>query len=424
MRIVISFICMCLVAILLFSCSREEIAAPDYNQLAEQYLDTNYDSAIYYARQSLQQGLGDEKDYFSYYIIGHSFLKKEKLINASNAYQRSLNLIPNGDQYDADHGWIYFDLASICKSYGNYDLAIAYYENALDYCKPEDKAGVLYNLSNVYRKMRDFGTAQATIDKALQLANSFNDEARKIKIHYRIGQILSDQGQYDKARKTYEKVLALAGADREKHARYIGKANHNMGNTYLQEGRHDIALNWFEKALSTKTSEKERFVTYMDMGTSLQHLQQSKLALSYYRQAEAVFNKTEPSKDFIKLFNLMSESHHQQGNYDEGRRYSQLYFEKINEFIADKELMMEQLKAARFRENHDNLQAKLDLIRTLIWKNNLLTGAVAFLLLALSIAWWQKRKMRRMRKGVADSLSEITSLKMHIPSATGEDQKL
>ncbi|MEL6559668.1 MAG: tetratricopeptide repeat protein [Bacteroidota bacterium] len=424
MRIIFSFISICLVASLFCSCSREDLAAPAYNQLAEQSLDSNYDSAIYYARQSLKQGLGDEKDFYSYFLIGYSYDRKGLFINAYNSYERAILIVPDDSKFDFDRYGIHNNIGKISESYNNYEIAITSYEKALEYVTDKGKVNVLYNLSNVYRKMRDHGTAQSTIDEALQLASAFNDEARLVKIHYRIGQIQSDQKQFDLARSTYEKVLTLAGKDTEKHARYIGKAYHNMGNTYLLEGKYDMALNWFQKALSAKRSEKDKFITYMDMGTSLQNMKQHQQAVSYYRKAEVVFDQTEPSKDFIKLFNLMSEVHHKLGMYEDSHAYSQLYFEKINGFVADKEQIMKQLKAARFRENHDSLQAKLDLISSLIWKNNLLTAAVAFLLLALSFVWWQKRKMKRLRKGVAESLSGITSLNAPIIVSTDEDQKV
>jgi tetratricopeptide (TPR) repeat protein len=116
---------------------------------------------------------------------------------------------------------------------GQYDLAIAYYNGALEINPRHAKA--YNNRGGAYHKKGQDDQAISDYNKALEIdpwyASAYNNR----------GNAYGKRGQYDEAISDYNKALEIS-------PRLTG-AYLNRGNAYHQKGQHDLAIADYTKAL-------------------------------------------------------------------------------------------------------------------------------------------------------------------------------
>lgn len=402
-----------LVTLFVQSC-REDISheqtadhSSNFNALADSFIGKNEDSVIYYANQSLANGLGNESDYYSYFLLADSYHMKKSFLTAFDYYLKANETIPSGDQYNYDHCAILNQLGKISKIHANYDLAIANYKKALNYA-PESYSIIIYrNLGNAYMENNQQEQATEAYLKAKDIALENNDLLQQAKTHHQLGLLFSDLGDYEQARSYFRTIINYTGDESAQYQRYRGKAYHNLGSSYLNEENYQKAIPHFEKAKALKKG-KEKFVTYMDLASCYAALGEPKAAAENFRMAASLYSKVEPYKKNIDLFKKMHLFYRENEDLVAGNQAIDRYIEEIDQFTHTKESLLNSYTAAsleaKVREHEKN-----QWFEELIYKYRFYIIALSALAILLIIATIKVLKRARKLKTEKNKFLEIKS---------------
>ncbi|MGB3467317.1 MAG: tetratricopeptide repeat protein [Cyclobacteriaceae bacterium] len=284
------------------------------------------------------------------------YTRKKDYQKAIDHYLIANTLIPKEEAYHHDRWEILKNLGRLCKIHGNYKQAEKYYKEGLQYMTDQDKPGMLYNLGNLYMSQENYDLANIEYKKGLDIAIIGNDIVRQVKFYNQIGLINKNLKQYKEARSYLKKALSYNSAGSSGVQKYQAKATHNIGNTYLHEGAYEQAIEWYLKALSLKTSEEEQFITLKDLGTCYAKTGMYKEADEYYQKAAAIYQQVAPVKENIELFQLMSNTYHDQNAHEMSYATSHRFFQEITAYINTKEDLIRDISAYNVQQQIDGYQ--------------------------------------------------------------------
>ncbi|HXY00082.1 MAG TPA: tetratricopeptide repeat protein, partial [Candidatus Limnocylindrales bacterium] len=164
------------------------------------------------------------------YGLGSAYLQQQKTSEASDCFQRALQLHPS---YPGTIPNSWNNLGILSAREGNTDSAIQYFQRALQ-IDPEHSIALL-NLGNAYRQKKDWAQAQRVLERALAL-NPDEPEA-----NFALGMVYAQQNDTDRAYGYLQKALAARPAYPE--------ALNNLGILYLRTRRIDQAIRSFEDSI-------------------------------------------------------------------------------------------------------------------------------------------------------------------------------
>lgn len=278
-----------------------------YFNLAQEYKNTQIDSAIYYATKGYEAAklsnnqkvtaeiaaiLGDyfiEKNQFneakSYYIVYTRYLKKSdnvldycrtKMIIANielvqNNYTKALKLyyecldIAKAHNLDTVTPHLYNNLGNLYFDIEDYKDAKRYFEIAhkkFTGLKDEYNAALaLTNISNIHNKL---GEKDQAIKGYLNVINTFlaNENWEDIVSSYQsLGEIYLNQKQYVKAHEYIEAAIRVIHENENKHSEYRGpisfykaKVYHTAAELFYDENRIEKAIEYAHKSLKLSYS--------------------------------------------------------------------------------------------------------------------------------------------------------------------------
>ncbi len=415
MKRIIHFLIFLFLIVNLISC-KEEVIPYNGNILSNFHLEKkNYDSAIYFSKESLRQNLGNESDFLSYFLLAYSYEGKLEYKKSSEYYLLALKYIPEDKEYDENRFRILNNIGKLCKIHKKYDLALEYYNKSLSYVGEKEKATVLFNLGNVHRSKKDYNQASQLYLKALELAIDRNDLHRQVKINNRLGLLYSDLKEFEKARSYYQTVVNYQGDTSKFYKKYIGKSLHNVGSSYMYQEKYETAIPYFLKALRYKKQEEDRFITYMDLGTSYTKLANYELAHSYYLKAEEIFDRVKLNEKNIELFNLMKLSYRASGNINSSIIYADYYIKKVKEYLQTRDQLIDDFTAFDFSNNLEEFkkdQTFSDAFRSMVLKNRVLISGILLILIFAGFVHYRKnRAFARIKKVTKDLDSFMNNIR-------------
>ena len=183
------------------------------------------------AREFFAQALKDAPDSAeALYGLGSAYLQLQKTNEARDCFERALKLHAG---YPGTLPNCWNNLAILAAREGNYDLAVQYFQRALE-IDPEHSIA-LQNLGSAYRQKKDWSRAKATLERALAL-NPDDPEA-----NYSLGMVYAQQNDTDRAYDYLQKAIAARPGYPE--------ALNNLGILYLRTHRLDDAIKSFEQSI-------------------------------------------------------------------------------------------------------------------------------------------------------------------------------
>lgn len=406
MRTILHYVLFC-IALLQFSCE-ENIHPTSQNQRANDFLGKGlYDSAIYYANQSLLNNQSREDVYYSHYLIAYSYNAQRKYLKATDHYLQAFTSIPEDGEYDVDRFRILSNMAVICKKYGDYNHAKDYYRNSLQFVTNTDKSSVVYNLANVYRKQKDYEQASEKYLEALDLALTANDVKMQIRIYHQLGGIYAALKDFDKSRTYYNHVISYAN-DSKVSRLFEGKSLHNIGDTYMQTESYEEAISYFQKALAFKNSARQKFVTLKDLGSCYYQLHNYDEAIRYLSEAKSYYPEVDQRPANIEVFKILEETYRITQN-NEGRNNSiDAFYAETSAYNEKRDLIVSQYSAAQLDMRIANFYESnfyLNIISE--YQLAILVVSTATIVLIVLLVLLRKREIRRKKYIVAEIANEM-----------------
>ncbi|HBS88671.1 MAG: hypothetical protein A2W91_18695 [Bacteroidetes bacterium GWF2_38_335] len=231
---------------------------PDlYLKLADQFIESNTDSALFYAEKAMQSGL------------------------TVKPYQRANALFTIGEAYYQQ---------------GNYEIARDSYRKALSIYESIDSlqkySSTINNIGMTYERVDQYDTALVYYNKALKinLENKFSIELAHN--YNNIGMIYYNWGKYDEAIAYYKRAMAIDKKLKKKSDLAIDY--NNIGLSYFYLKNFELALDYFNKAVDLEISLKkeENLAPYYN-NVGLVYYQQKNIdeAIKYFELALKISEK-------------------------------------------------------------------------------------------------------------------------------------
>ena len=183
------------------------------------------------AEAFFQQGAKEDPDSAeALYGLGSAYLEQQKTNEARECFQRVLQLHAS---YPGTLPNSWNNLGILAAREGNFDLAIQYFQRALQ-IDPEHSIA-LQNLGSAYRQKKDWPQAKRALERALAL-NPDDAEA-----NYSLGMVYAQQNDTERAYDYLQKALGSRPAYPE--------ALNNLGILYLRTRRPEDAIRSFEQSI-------------------------------------------------------------------------------------------------------------------------------------------------------------------------------
>lgn len=370
--------------------ANEEINLLSTNHLAQEYLDVNLDSAIYYANQTLIDNESKHKRYYAHYLIAYAYDEKQKYLNALQHYLLALKEIPSEISYDNKRVSINKNLGRIAEVQKDFISALKFYDAALKYVDNSSIAGVLYNKANTLKAMGDYEEAIMLFKEALSYAVENQNFGRQARITNLIGIIFTRIGDQDEARNYFWSIISSHRY--KEYPEHAGIAYQNIAHSFILDQDSKQAIKYLNIALEFEL-EKDKFITYMDLGKCYTNLGELDKAELYLEKAHSLYPLVEKIPEHMLLFRSFERLYKLKGDLDQRDSYSDKYHEEIDQYFSLSTKIRDKNSAAKFRIFLDNYFEKEELKSSLIsWQNALL-----MLLICFAIYWvviFYKTKLR------------------------------
>ncbi len=250
-----------------------------------EYQSRNPDSALYYARQSLQlaQHINHKKSIAeSYNNLGTFYRKQGQYDKALKYYKRTLSIRKKLNKPE-NIAETYSSLGIVHWSQGNYAKAHEYYNKAIKLNKQYNNTAFLadnYNNTGIiFWNQSNYPKALQYFFKSLKLKKKIDDTSGQASTLGNIGLVYMQQDNYDKSLKYHLKAHRLFKKLQKKEDRAISLGN--IGNVYLKQEQYSKALLYYRRSLQLR----ERLSRPKLIGTALNNL--GRLFQQVYQQKES-----------------------------------------------------------------------------------------------------------------------------------------
>ncbi|MEX2484895.1 MAG: tetratricopeptide repeat protein [Brumimicrobium sp.] len=234
-----------------------------YTEIAESFIETNKDSALYYIEEGVKlcdqfekvnQLSKENPDLYyrcgkHFMVKGYFYYRNKKPNEALRGFKRAEKIFHKlkNNKYEAE---CLNNSAVILTSLSNNAEAIIDYHKALNlYRKLNDSIGSAYtlnNLSRIYRDQDDIGQAIKLIEESLELSKAKDAEmveALALNGYAGLQKIIGDT---TKALRLYEKSLSLRKSLNDRAG--MASVLNNIGSLYKQQRKYEEALDHFQRS--------------------------------------------------------------------------------------------------------------------------------------------------------------------------------
>lgn len=301
-----------------------------------------------------------------------------------------------------DKMWLRRNIAITYREFGAHDLATQYNLEAIDIALDyNDTNQIIYlrlNQALTYQGDEQFDLAIQFLNDILPLIDA--NKALESEIINQIGLVYMEKGAIDQAIHYFESLLEYPSEANL----FKAKALHNLGESYYRKGETTKAIQYALEGISliesiNNVEKYGQFLSYMNIGQF--YLESGNLiqASGFLSKAELIFEHASWDAKSFKLFKLISDLHYQNNDNVLGKRYSELYFEKIQNHLEtqeellknDKEYNLDLITKRYFAEVDKQEQIASIMFWSKISSGSLLT----ILLLVIAFNRYEKLKLRR-----------------------------
>lgn len=324
-------------------------------QVADHYLKSNVDSAVYYSklanRLSLSMNYNEgqvsslNKLAFAYYIKNNTDSSKtiaKQALNISRRIEYNLGKAQSSNIIGLSEWRI-----------GAYPKAVDHYLRALDYAILADNKIEIAKSNNylglVYWKTGDYPKSINYFFRSLEIKQELNDSYEIALTLNNLSNIHNEIGDYEQAIQFAKRALKISEQLDSKYT--FGRALGNLGISYLKTKQTSLALEYLEKALKVKRESGEvkgLAYTLIDVGNIHFQLNDYVLAIKYYDESLAIMKEINDAHGLSIVLNKLSKILIQQNNLgsaksvlDESNKYAKR--ENLKESIKENYLLYSQI---------------------------------------------------------------------------------
>lgn len=379
---------------LVCSCSNGDIRPElDLNSISGELLEVDNDSAILLANKSLELNLGPEHDYYSHFLISYAYKEKNEFIKSLKHLLLASDLIPEDEKFNPNRASINKNIGRILERYSGYDLALEYYDEAFKYVNESQKAGLLLNTAHILKEQGELEKAAKTYIDALELADEHGQTTRKTMIANQLALVRVRIGEYESAR---DLLFSIISDDNiPNYDKYAGRAYHNIGHSYMAEGDYRAAIKFYTEALKLKKLGSERFFSLKDIGECYSKLGNYNSSITYLEEAETHYKSLPCLPENYSIFKLLQEVHMNNGSINRSQQFLQLFYRENDTHEKKRNQINEINNAEKIQKIISDHYERRDITEYIdLLKLGLLglAGLTLFCVFHL-LKYWRKRKI-------------------------------
>ena len=228
-----------------------------------------------------------------------------------------------------------YDKAKTSQQNNDDKQALSYYTQALDQIESTDNAtqdiyqlqfDILYNICQIRISKRQYNltVANELIEKALQVADTLQQQDKIAKCLDTRGYIKNLQGDYTSALLDHNKSLQIKLKIDQNEGLDIAHSYYNIGMVYDDQGKYDDAISMYEKSLKINLSalgdnHPSIANTYHNMGLVYQHQGKYDDAILFYEKSISIYVDAhlQNHPKLIKWYNNIANCYDQQNRHDQ-----------------------------------------------------------------------------------------------------------
>jgi tetratricopeptide (TPR) repeat protein len=326
-------------------------------------MEGNHDKALNYSNlaNSLALTLDNDSLQISAFLsLGKVYQSRnEKLLSFRN-YLQGMNLAEESNITDQIKT-AYFSMADFYRDLEDYEKAKDYLFKVEEISKKENNKYELmyiYNtLGQIYTQDKNFDMARVFHEKAIVLSDEVKMEILKINAYFGIlnQYLVSKQGgkalKYFNEKPELKNFMLSSGFD------YF--LNHAYGVAYTQLKKYDSAKYYFDKAepgFLSRANKFNQFFFYQDYGALHFERRDYKNALSYYLKAKAIGEERKDLEILRDMSGKLDSVYQQLGDYKNAyannAKYN-LYKDSLNKLSTEKDLLLLEVENENKRKQRE-----------------------------------------------------------------------
>ena len=334
---------------------KKELASPKnvneqmdiYYYLSEEWSESNFDSAIYYAR-ALYDMASRSKNYeyriYGYRLIGAAFDYQYSQDSARYYYELGLNLARE-EQDTLQMGIGYFNLGTLMVLSGKYVQALPYYESALQIYEKipgsEDRISRLFNnLGLVYRRTGRYQNAIQMYRRSLEIAGEDISGRRLMNLKLNMANAFNSLKEYDSAKIFFEEALNLAVEVDDQLSYYY--ASTGLGSISGLKGDYEAAIIFLKPIVTDDNINDVPLLISSNsfMGYAYSQLRQFERAEQYFDKAITLANQNNYPEQTKNLYLHLTNHFELKNDFHKAfsyfRKYNELRDELLNAEVIDR----------------------------------------------------------------------------------------
>ncbi len=379
-----------------------------YAQLAKLNRNNNPDTALHFAHLSneMAEKVGTESARITaYLIIGNITSVRGSFELAIKYYNQALEILPPGIK-DSLRGVALNGIGSSHWQLGRHAEALkAHFEALRLREKLQDRSGIgisKTNIGMVYQSQEKLQLAEKYIEEALELFRNNQDPSLQISTMHTLANIYGQQGKIRQAFALDTAGIAIAERTNNEFAKSL--FYDNMGNCYLYGTPPDYprAIEYFQRTLridSAFDNQKQMSDSYINLGDVF--FQQKKFgeSLPYLRRSVELAEKSGYVQGKLRALQMLSTAYRQTGLVNDA-------FNALQQAVRVKDSLVSVTSETRIAEMQtvyetEKKQQQINLQQAqLSRKNSIMVGIVlsSLLLGLLGISAWRRSRLKQQAR--------------------------
>lgn len=403
---------------------QDTVAANILLKLSTIYLDTNLDTAFYYANRSLvlseqiayKKGIGS-----AYQSLGWITHQKGDYLPAIEFNKKSLAIREAmGDKKGL--AGTYNNMGADYKRLGNYPEALKCYYTSLKINEElGEKKGIAQNrnnIGNIYLGQGNYPDALKSFSACLKMMEEIKNKIGIAASYSNIGIIYDKQGNYPEALKNYYASLKVAEESGDK--RIIASNYENIAVIYMVQGNYADALknNFFAIKIAEELGHKKSIaVCYNNIGKVYIKQKKYSEAAAYLNKGLSLSKTMGSLEQIIASYNNLAEMDSAKGNFKGALEYYKLFIaarDSLNNIETTKKTVAMQMNYD-FERKQDSIKAVQDkkdavaqkeIQKQKLARNGFIGGFAVMMLFAI-VFFTQRNNISKARKRSDELLLNI-----------------
>lgn len=336
------------------------------------------------------------------YLLGFLHKKDKDIGKSVLHYLEAIRFSEEAEYEDlsTDAIVLRYNLGNLYRTYKANELAITYYQEAIEVADWVDDQEMLvklkFNLALTYEQANQSEQAIALFNELLTLST----KEREKRILNQLGLIYWEQGDLENAKLQFKKLLVVD----EQFKIYTAKALHNLGEIEFEIGNKKRAIELINESIQIKqeineVDERSLFISHKVLGDYLFDQKDFKEALNVYAKAETLIDAVKHESMSFELYRSLSQLNYEMNNAEEARIYSNLHASTVDSYLLAQQSLQEtdrQFNMDLITKRYLEEVAKQEQIASILLYSKVISGSLlALLLFTIGLNWYQKVQLRR-----------------------------